>query len=57
MKSFLVIGLGRFGRHVCRSLMSQGAEVMAVDSDEEKVDALADKVTKAQITDCSREEV
>ncbi|MBQ6603778.1 MAG: TrkA family potassium uptake protein [Eubacterium sp.] len=57
MKSFLVIGLGRFGRHVCRSLMSQGAEVMAVDSDEEKVDALADKVTKAQIADCSREEV
>lgn len=57
MKSFLVIGLGRFGRHLCTSLMDQNAEVMAVDSDEEQVDAIAGHVTKAQIGDCTREDV
>ena len=34
MKSFLVIGLGRFGRHLTRSLIDLGNEVMVVDQDE-----------------------
>ena len=34
MKSILVIGLGRFGRHLCRKFMSLNNEVMIVDRDE-----------------------
>ena len=49
MKSVLVVGLGRFGRHVCRQLNSQGHQVMAVDKLESRVDAVLDYVTSAQI--------
>lgn len=34
MKSFLVIGLGRFGRHLAEKLMELGNEVMVIDQDE-----------------------
>ena len=34
MKSFLLIGLGRFGRHLAMQLNAQGHQVMAVDDDE-----------------------
>ena len=37
MKSFLVIGLGRFGRHLAEKLMELGNEVMVIDQDEERV--------------------
>ena len=37
MKSFLVIGLGRFGIHLTHKLMELGNEVMVVDQDEERV--------------------
>ena len=43
MRTVLLIGLGRFGRHVAQKLNDLGHQVMAVDSDEERVDAyLAD---------------
>ena len=48
MKSILIIGLGRFGRHLCRKFMSLNNEVMIVDRDEAAVSALADEVTSAQ---------
>lgn len=57
MKSILIIGLGRFGRHLCRKFMSLGHEVMIVDSSEESVNALAGEVTSAQIADCTDENV
>ncbi|MCI8423029.1 MAG: TrkA family potassium uptake protein [Lawsonibacter sp.] len=51
MKSVLLIGLGRFGQHVARKLYDLGHQVMAVDSDEERVDAVLPYVTNAQIGD------
>lgn len=57
MKSILVIGLGRFGRHLCEKFMSLGNEVMVVDRDEAAVSALAADVTSAQIADCTDEAV
>ncbi len=38
MKSFLVIGVGRFGRHVCKKLFELGYDVMAVDRNEECIE-------------------
>lgn len=51
MKSILLIGLGRFGQHIARKLYDLGHQVMAVDSDEERVDAILPIVTNAQIGD------
>ena len=53
MKSILVIGLGRFGRHICKKLYELNQEVMAVDILERRVDAVMDYVTNAQIGDAS----
>ena len=50
-KSILLIGLGRFGRHMAIKLNELGHEVLAVDSDEEKINDVADIVTNAQIGD------
>ncbi len=57
MQSILIIGLGRFGRHLCRKFMQLGNEVMIVDSDEARISELADEVTGAQIGDCTDESV
>jgi trk system potassium uptake protein TrkA len=40
MKSVLLIGLGRFGHHLANRLYQHRHEVMAVDIDEEKVNAV-----------------
>ena len=55
MKSVLVIGLGRFGRHLCEKLTRLGNEVMIVDRDEASVTELANIVTSAKICDCTDE--
>lgn len=57
MKSMLVIGLGRFGRHLALKLAELGNEVMIVDKDESIVNKLAPFVTSAHIGDCMEEEV
>ncbi|MCI6740546.1 MAG: TrkA family potassium uptake protein [Bacteroidales bacterium] len=57
MKSFLIIGLGSFGRHLAIKLTELGNEVMVIDKDEEKVDDLVDLVTAAKVGDCQDEEV
>jgi trk system potassium uptake protein len=44
---FGVIGLGRFGTTIARTLSARGAEVMAIDNDADKVDALRDEVAYA----------
>ena len=36
-KSYAVIGLGRFGAAIAAELARAGAEVLAVDQDEERV--------------------
>ena len=51
MKSFAVIGLGRFGRSLALRLASLGNEVLAIDYDMENVQAVADNVTQAVETD------
>lgn len=51
MKSILLIGLGRFGKHIARHLMELGHQVMAVDQVEERVNAVLSFVTNAQIGD------
>jgi trk system potassium uptake protein TrkA len=47
MKSYLVIGLGRFGTSVARTLTRLGQEVLAIDVDEERVKYVAPEVTHA----------
>lgn len=56
MKSILLIGLGRFGRLIAMKLYDMNHEVMAVDSDEERVNAALPFVTNAQIGDSTNEE-
>ena len=51
MKSILLIGMGRFGRHIAMHLNELGHQVMAVDKVEERVDAVLPFVTNAQIGD------
>lgn len=47
MKSYVVFGLGRFGSTVATTLTDLGYEVLAIDSNFERVQAVADKVTTA----------
>ena len=56
MKSILLIGLGRFGRHIARKLSELRHEVMAVDIDEKRVEAMLPYVTNAQIGDATDED-
>lgn len=51
MKSILLIGLGRFGRHIAMKLDELGHEVLAIDKQESRVDAVLSYVTNAQIGD------
>ncbi len=51
MKSILLIGLGRFGRHIAMKLNELNHEVMAIDKNEKRVDAVLDFVTNSQIGD------
>ncbi len=51
MKSVLVIGLGRFGKHMAIKLSELGNEVLAVDKDEEKVNQILPFVSNAIIGD------
>lgn len=57
MKSILVIGIGRFGKHLCMDLVENGNDVMAVDEKEENLEDILAVVTSAKIADCTREEV
>lgn len=54
-RQFVVIGLGRFGHHVALSLAQKGCEVLAIDSNEESVAAVADSVTQAVQCDATDE--
>lgn len=56
MKSVLLIGLGRFGKHIARKLNELNHQVMAVDSNEERVNSVLPFVTNAQIGDSTNEE-
>ena len=57
MKTVLIIGLGRFGNHLCRKFAELKNEVMVVDIREEAVEDVLPIVTSAKIGDCTNEEV
>ena len=47
MISVLIIGLGRFGRHMAIKFQEQGNDVMAVEKDETRADEMAPVIQKA----------
>ena len=51
MKNILLIGLGRFGKHIAMQLNEMGHEIMAVDINEERVNRILPFVTNAQLGD------
>lgn len=57
MKSILVIGLGRFGRHLAAKLTELGNAVMVVDKDEAAASNMTSIVAAVQIGDCMDETV
>lgn len=56
MKSILLIGLGRFGKHIALQLNQLGHQIMGVDHNEDRVNDAMDVVTNAQIGDSTNEE-
>lgn len=57
MKSFLIIGMGKFGHHMCHNLAALGNELMVADDLEEKVEDVVDIVTSAKVGDCTKIDV
>lgn len=57
MKSYIVIGLGRFGGEVARQLYALGNEVLAMDTDRELVQRISDEVTLAVVGDARDKDV
>ena len=55
MKTFTVIGLGRFGTSVAMQLFNMGYEVLAIDKNMDKINAIANLVTRAACTDAKDE--
>ena len=54
MKNVLLIGAGHFGRHIAMQLSQLGHQVMAVDTNEERINDVLPFVTNAQIGDSTR---
>ena len=57
MKSVLVIGMGKFGRHFAKKMVDLGNEVMIVDKDEAIVERYSVTFSDAQIADCMNKDV
>ncbi|MBP5362710.1 MAG: TrkA family potassium uptake protein [Ruminococcus sp.] len=51
MKTVLIIGAGQFGIHIAKRMEQLDCEIMAVDNDEERINAILPYVTSAQIGD------
>lgn len=56
MKSILLVGLGRFGKHIAMELYELGHEVLAIDDNEDRVNEILPYVTSAQIGDSTNED-
>jgi trk system potassium uptake protein len=56
-KNFAVIGLGRFGGSICRTLSDEGFEVLAIDKNEERVNSFAMIASHAAVGDTTDEAV
>ena len=57
MRQFVVIGIGRFGGAIAETLSRLGHEVLAIDTDEEVIQKISDKVTHAVAADATDESV
>lgn len=57
MKSFLIIGLSPFGRHLCKEFIRQNCEVMVVDSDPACIESALAYASSAKVGNCTEEEV
>ena len=57
MKSVLIIGMGRMGRHLAAKMQKLGNDVLIVDNDRDAIDALSEQFTDANICDCTNESV
>ncbi len=57
MKTFLIIGMGAFGHHLCRALSEQKCEIMIADIDSDTLEDLLPLVVSAKVGDCTKEEV
>ncbi len=57
MKSILIIGMGRFGRHLCKKFNDLENQVMIVDEQEDRINDMLPFATSAKIGDCTNEEV
>jgi trk system potassium uptake protein TrkA len=55
MQQFAVIGMGRFGISLCEELTANGAEVLAIDVDEEKLRPVINLASDVVLSDCSDE--
>ncbi|MBQ9388496.1 MAG: TrkA family potassium uptake protein [Lachnospiraceae bacterium] len=53
MDSALIIGAGRFGMHIARRMSELGCEVMVVDKNEDRINAILPFVTDARIGECT----
>ena len=57
MKSFLIIGMGKFGHHLCTALSRHKCEIMIVDQEAERLEAMLPYAVSARVGDCTKEEV
>lgn len=57
MKSFCIIGLGKFGYTLAETLAADGKKVIVIDIDADKINSIADKVTNSIIGDPTNENV
>lgn len=55
MKSILIIGLGRFGRHMAQKFIDNGHEVMGIDYNEDRADAAVGMIQQILIGDATDE--
>ena len=55
MKTVLIIGAGQFGIHIAKKMNELNCEIMAVDSDEGRINDILPLVTNAQIGDSTNE--
>lgn len=57
LKQFVVLGLGRFGSSLARTLYGLGYDVLAVDEMEEAVQEISESVTHAVQADATDESI
>ena len=53
MKSFLIVGMGSFGHHLCRELSKEKCEIMIVDRESDKLEDMLPYVVSAKVGDCT----